>query len=79
MKVERWGNNIVIPISPQELAERGLSVGDEVDLTLADASTLASEKKARKEAMFARMRELARPLPPDYKFNRSESNGFEEE
>lgn len=79
MKIERWGDNIVIPVSQQELAERGLSVGDEVDLTASDVATLAAEKKARKEAMFEQMRQLARPLPTDYKFNRAEANGFDEE
>lgn len=79
MKIERWGNNIVIPVSQRDLAERGLNVGDEVDLTASDAGALAADRKARKEAMMAHMRQFARPLPPDYKFNRTEANGFEEE
>lgn len=79
MKIERWGNNIVIPVSQQELAERGLNIGDEVDLTATDVETPGAEKKARKEAMMEYIRSVARPLPPDYKFNRDEANGFEEE
>ena len=79
MKIERWGDNIVIPVSEQELTERGLNIGDDVDLTLPDGKTLAADKTARRMAMLDHMREHARPLPPGYKFNRSEANGFEEE
>jgi len=74
MKIERWGNNIVIPVSDQELAARGLNVGDEVDLKITDAETLAAEKKARREAALANMERMARPLPPDWKFDRDEAN-----
>jgi antitoxin MazE len=77
MKIERWGESIVIPVSQRELAERGLSVGDEVDLTVKQDA--GQSHSGAKRAMIDRMRELARPLPPDYRFNRIEANGFEEE
>ena len=79
MKIERWGDNIVIPVSQQELLERGLSVGDEVDVKITDADTLAAEKAARRASMLENMRKFAQPLPPGYKFSRAEANGFEEE
>ena len=74
MKIERWGDNIVIPVSEQELLARGLNIGDEVDLKTTDAETLAAEKEARREAALAAMERLARPLPPGWKFDREEAN-----
>ena len=74
MKIERWGDNIVIPVSEQELLARGLNIGDEVDLKITDAETLAAEKEARREAALAAMERLARPLPPGWKFDREEAN-----
>lgn len=72
MKIERWGNNIVIPVSQQELEERGLNIGDEVSLTLADAEAIAAAKEARRKAALERIDKMARPLPADWKFNRAE-------
>ena len=72
MKIERWGNNIVIPLSQQEMAERGLNIGDDVDLKITDLETLAGEKRARRAAARATLVKMAHSLPPDWKFNRAE-------
>ncbi len=73
MKVAKWGNSLAIRI-PKDVAEAlDLKEGSDVQVVplkdrLGLARTMTREEAAR------RIRELAKPLPPGWKFDREEAN-----
>jgi antitoxin MazE len=81
MKVERWGDGLAMPIPEDVVAEFNIQPGDNVEFSVHDGkiTMIVRPEKDAVRLMIERMRENRRPLPPDYKFNRAEANGFEEE
>lgn len=75
MQVAKWGNSLAVRL-PAELVRRaGLKEGDDVELQLGSGGALVLMPDAvRREQIFERISELARPLPADYKFDREEAN-----
>lgn len=75
MQIAKWGNSFGVRIPADVMRTLGLKEGDKIELRALDDGTVAviSEQQRRK-AILARMRELARPLPADYKFDRDEAN-----
>lgn len=74
MRVAKWGNSLAVRI-PKDLAEAlGLKEGDEVELKAGSAGVLRLSRDERRERALKKVRELARPLPPDWKFDRDEAN-----
>jgi antitoxin MazE len=71
MQVAKWGNSLAIRIPAKVAKEMDLKEGDVVNIIKATADTLALENRA---AMIARIRKLAKPLPPGWKFDREEAN-----
>ena len=71
MQIARWGNSLAVRIPANLARDMNLSEGDVVNIVKATEDTLALEDRA---AMIARIRKLARPLPPDWKFDREEVN-----
>ncbi len=73
MKVAKWGNSLAVRIPKDVVNELGLDEGDEVELRRADGVRIEIRKVSREEAI-ARIRELAKPLPLGWKFDRDEAN-----
>lgn len=75
MKVAKWGNSLGIRIPADVAKALELIDGDDVSVTIEGARqfSIAREKMSAEEAM-RRIRALARPLPPGWKFNREEAN-----
>lgn len=76
MKVQigKWGNSLAIRL-PRDIVERfGLKEGDAIDSDLFNRA-LEEERRTR-ERDLQRIRELRRPLPEGYKFDRDEANGW---
>lgn len=72
MKVAKWGNSLAIRI-PRDVAEAlGLKEGDDVSVTVNDGLRIARDD--RKARALARIRDLARPLPEGWTFDREEAN-----
>ena len=71
MQVARWGNSLAIRIPAKVAQDMNLKEGDVVNIIKASADTLALEDRY---ALIARIRKLARPLPPGWKFDREEAN-----
>ncbi len=74
MQVSRWGNSLAVRLPAALVQELGLKEGDEVELRPLDARTLEVARSREVEEAIARLRALARPLPPGYKFDREEAN-----
>lgn len=75
MQIAKWGNSLAVRIPADVARSLGLKEGDEIDLCALDAGQVAIiTDRQRREAAIQRMRELAWPLPSDYKFDRDEAN-----
>lgn len=73
MKVAKWGNSLAIRI-PKDVAEAlDLREGSEIEVVPLKDSLGVLRGMTREEAV-RRVRELAKPLPPGWKFDREEAN-----
>lgn len=75
MQVAKWGESLAVRI-PDDVAQAlGIKEGDDIEFRTSDDGQveMVTRDRRRDEAL-ARIRELARPLPADYKFDREEAN-----
>lgn len=73
MKLTKTPDGYVVQVPDDVVAALGLREGDDVDVNKASVTTVTVSPHDRDSAI-ARMRALARPLPPEYKFDREEAN-----
>jgi antitoxin MazE len=75
MQIAKWGNSLAVRIPADVARALGLKEGDDIQLRALDAGEFAviSEKQRRAEAL-ERIRKLAVPAPPGFKFDREEAN-----
>lgn len=74
MQVAKWGNSLAVRIPAEVARELGLKEGDEVTITAAVRDALTIDRDRKRDEAIERIRQLARPLPDDYKFDREEAN-----
>jgi len=74
MKIAKWGNSLAIRLPAALVEALSLKEGDEFDISQAGDNTFAMTRKRTPEEALARLRELGRKIPPDFKFNREEAN-----
>jgi len=74
MRVSKWGDSLAVRL-PKALVEKmGLQAGDELNIVDVIERTLVVQKEDRRKAALRRMASLNWTLPPDYKFDRDETN-----
>jgi antitoxin MazE len=74
MRVAKWGNSLALRLPAKVVKELGLVEGDEVELRATGTRTLEVAKDAERAWAMRRLREISRPLPPGWKFDRDEAN-----
>lgn len=80
MKVEKLRDGLAVALPEDVVEALGLKPGDEIDMSVFGRSPATQAQFRRRptaeerEAAIARMREMARPLPEGYKFDREEAN-----
>jgi antitoxin MazE len=74
MRVAKWGNSLAVRLPASVVSQLDLKVGDDLRANVLDEWTLQLRRGQTKEEAIARMRELSRPLPAGYKFDREEAN-----
>lgn len=72
MRISKWGNSLAVRIPKDVVRALDLDVGDEVKLMPGGPGVLEISK-VREDAI-ARIRAMAKPLPPGWKFDREEAN-----
>jgi antitoxin MazE len=72
VKVSEWGNSLGIRIPRDVVDALDLRKGDEIEVSIAGRRKLMIARDDRRARAMERMRELARPLPPGWKFSRDE-------
>jgi antitoxin MazE len=74
MQVAKWGNSLAIRI-PAAVAEAlELKAGDDVEIHIADRRELILSRKPGREELLRRLRAFRGRLPPDFRFDRDETN-----
>jgi len=71
MKVERWGDGLVIPVPDDVVKELGLKPGDDVSLVVEGKTLRRAETPAARAAIIQSIQAMARPLPRGWKFDRA--------
>ena len=74
MQVSKWGNSLAIRLPAAIVEALDLKPGDEVEVHLAGDRQFDIARDRSRERALARIRELRRPLPPGWKFDRDEAN-----
>lgn len=73
MQIAKWGNSLAVRIPADVARELGIKEGDDIDLcALDDGQVAVVTDQQRRRAAIERIRQLARPLPEGYRFNREE-------
>jgi antitoxin MazE len=74
MQVSKWGNSLAVRLPAAVVEALNLKAGDEITIRVASGDDFIVERKPTREELIARIRKLAVPLPPDFKFDREEAN-----
>ena len=74
MKVSKWGNSLAIRLPAALVDDMGIREGDEIEIAVRGKRKIEVSPDERREKALERMRRLAVPLPPGYKFDREEAN-----
>ncbi|WP_343714882.1 AbrB/MazE/SpoVT family DNA-binding domain-containing protein [Inquilinus sp.] len=74
MRVAKWGNSLAVRLPSTVVEALDLKEGDEIEIRIvADRAFLVERDHSRQQAL-DRLRELRRPLPPGFRFDRDEAN-----
>jgi antitoxin MazE len=74
MQVSRWGNSLAVRLPSVVVETLGLKEGDEIDIRVVGERAFDVARDKSRERALARIRELRRPLPPGWTFDRDEAN-----
>lgn len=74
MQVSKWGNSLAIRLPASVVEALKLKEGDEVEVRVAGERAFDVALDRSRERTLERIKALAKPLPPDWKFDRDEIN-----
>ncbi len=72
MKISKWGNSLAIRIPAEVVEKLGLTSDDEALVNVTGENSFEVVRDRRRQEAIERLRKLAKPLPPGFKFNRDE-------
>ncbi len=74
MQVGKWGNSLAVRLPAAIVEALQLREGDEIEIEIASARNFRVARDPSREQALERLRALARPLPPGFRFSRDEAN-----
>jgi antitoxin MazE len=74
MQVGKWGNSLAVRLPAAVVEALQLKEGDEIEIEVAGDRTFRIERDRTREEALARLRALARPLPPGFRVSRDAAN-----
>ena len=74
MQVSKWDNSLAIRLPASVVEALKLKEGDEVEVRVAGERAFDVALDRSREQALERIKALAKPLPPDWKFDRDEIN-----
>jgi len=73
MQISKWGNSLAIRIPNVVVQALKLKEGDEVEVTVAGDRELVLQRDGRREEALETIRQLARPFPVGWRFDREDA------
>ena len=74
MRVSKWGNSLAVRLPDAVVQALKLKSGDDIEIVVAGAREFQVERDNGRERALARLRELKKPLPKGFRFDREEAN-----
>ena len=74
MKVSKWGNSLAVRLPAVVVDALSLKEGEEIEIRVAGARAFELSRDNSKQQALERLRQLRRPLPRGFKFDRFEIN-----
>jgi len=74
MHVGKWGNSLAIRLPSSVVEALQLKEGDEIEIEVAGDRTFRVARDPKRNEAIARLRALAWPAPPGFRFSRDEAN-----
>ena len=74
MQVAKWGNSLAIRIPSAVVEALNLKEGDDVTIRIAGMREFEVNRDNSKDKALAKLRQLRRPLPKGFTFDREEAN-----
>jgi antitoxin MazE len=74
MQVAKWGNSLAVRLPAAVVEALDLKEGDQIEIRIAGEREFEVTHDRTREKALARLRELRRPLPAGFTFNRQDVN-----
>lgn len=74
MQVARWGNSLAVRLPAAVVKALNLKEGDDIEITIKGDRDFEVGRSTRKQRALEKLRELSRPLPAGFVFDRDEAN-----
>jgi antitoxin MazE len=74
MQVAKWGNSLAVRLPKAVVEALGLKAGDDIEIVVADKRRFEVARDRSREMALAKIKQLQRPLPKGFKFDRDEAN-----
>lgn len=74
MQVAKWGNSLAVRLPATVVEALQLKEGDEINIRIAGERAFDIELDHSRERVLQRVRQLRKPLPAGWKFDRDEAN-----
>lgn len=74
MRVSKWGNSLAVRLPDAVVQALKLKSGDDIEIVVTGTREFRVERDKSRERALARLRELKKPLPKGFRFEREEAN-----
>ena len=74
MQVSKWGNSLAVRLPAEVVEALNLKEGDHIEISIASARQFKVRRDPVRQRALARLRQLRRPLPAGFVFDREEAN-----
>jgi antitoxin MazE len=74
MQVSKWGNSLAIRLPAIVVEALKLKDGDQIEIRIAGEREFEVSRDRRRENAIERLRQLRRPLPAGFTFDRNSAN-----
>ena len=75
MQVSKWGNSLALRLPAAVVEALELRDGDDIEVRIAGPREFLIARDPSREKALSRLRQLRRPLPRGFVFDRAEANG----
>jgi antitoxin MazE len=74
MQVSKWGNSLAVRLPAAVVKALNLKEGDEIEISVAGKREFKMGRDRSKERALDQLRHLKWSFPPDFRFDREETN-----